>query len=244
MLFLPDRVANQHLPSGWVPIEADAQKFEANFVKVAVNVVREPGGEVNLLGEMLTRWFGADAGRPGTNQSVVFEQLQDGYRMSPENTRVEAGALEIWRTYSRDEIPPLFGLTFSTAIWNAGFVVAAHHVFLLVTLEKDDLLEGHQYVDKFLSPDRFQWQSQNRTTQESRHGQILQQHQERGVSVHLFVRRTKKINGKPAPFYYCGPVRFENWHGERPITIEWRLPTPVPDRLKQLFLISGAETPG
>jgi hypothetical protein len=108
-----------------------------------------------------------------------------------------------------------------------------------VTLEKGDLLEGHQYADKFLSSGRFQWQSQNRTTQASKHGQILQQHRARGVQIHLFVRRSKKTANKPTSFHYCGPVTFEAWQGDRPITIEWRLQTPVPERLRDLFLIPG-----
>ncbi len=239
ILFLPDRETNQQVPTGWTPVEANSHKYEANFAKIEVNVLRVPGGEDNVLGDVLKRWFGPDAGRPGTSHSVRFELRPDGYCMTPENQRVETTSPQLWRTYSRDEIPPLFGLTFSTAIWNAGFVSIGQQVFLLVTLEKGDLLEGHQYIDKFLSPDRFQWQSQNRTTQVSKHGQILQQHRTRGIQVHLFVRRTKKTNAKPTPFHYCGAVTFESWHGDQPITIDWRLSTPVPDRFKGLFLIPG-----
>jgi len=33
----------------------------------------------------------------------------------------------------REEIPGLFGLAFSRAIWNAGFVNQPGHLFLLVT---------------------------------------------------------------------------------------------------------------
>lgn len=145
----------------------------------------------------------------------------------------------LWQSYLRENIPPLFGLTFSVAIWNAGFVTSDRDLFLLVTLEKDDLPDDHDYEDKFLSPDRFQWKSQNRTTQASKHGQMLRHHVAKGLKVHLFVRRSKKIRSQSAPFYYCGQVTFETWEGERPITINWRLPTPVPERLHALFLIGG-----
>ena len=226
-------------------VKADALRNEATdelhaFIGVAASLKKlRRRNAANVLGDVLKRWFGPDAGRPGTSHSVRFELRPDGYCMIPENQRVEKTSPQLWRTYSRAEIPPLFGLTFSIAIWNAGFVSIGQQVFLLVTLEKGDLLEGHQYIDKFLSPDRFQWQSQNRTTQWSKHGQILQQHRTRGIQVHLFVRRTKKTNAKPTPFHYCGAVTFESWHGDQPITIDWRLSTPLPDRFKGLFLIPG-----
>jgi superfamily II DNA or RNA helicase/HKD family nuclease/diadenosine tetraphosphate (Ap4A) HIT family hydrolase len=239
ILFLPNRETHEQVPTGWTKTVVDARNYEANFAKIAVNVLREPGGEVNVLGDLLTGWFGPDAGRPGTSHSVRFEKTPEGYRMSPESTRTKPAFPELWRAYSRDEIPPLFGLKFSTAVWNAGFISVGQQAFLLVTLEKGDLLEGHKYADKFLSADRFQWQSQNRTTQVSKHGQILQQHRARGIQIHLFVRRSKKTSSKPTSFHYCGPVNFEAWQGDRPITIEWRLDTPVPERLRELFLIPG-----
>jgi hypothetical protein len=150
---------------------------------------------------------------------------------------VATGAPALWQTYLREKIPPQFGLTFSVAIWNAGFVASDRHIFLLVTLEKDDLPDDHGYEDKFLSADRFQWKSQNSTTQKSKRGQLLRHHVAKGLKVHLFVRRSKKIRNQSAPFYYCGEVTFESWQDERPITINWRLSTPVPDRLHALFQI-------
>lgn len=241
ILFLPDRKKNESIPIGRVLLKADTKSYEANFAKIAINVVRKLGSEANILGEILTRWFGPDAGRPGTNHRVLLQPTEEGFSMRPEITgSVAPGSPEPWRTYGREEIPPLFGLRFSQAIWNVGFVVAGQHAFLLVTLEKGDLLEGHQYADRFLSADRFEWQSQNRTTRASKHGQILQHHRDRGVTVHLFVRRTKKIHSKPSPFHYCGAVDFESWRGDRPVTIVWRLPAPLPERLKTLFFVSGA----
>ena len=240
ILFL-DRLSNPSIPSGWTTVEAEGERFEANFVKIAVNVLRRVGDETNMLGDLLKKWFGPDAGLPGTSHRVVFEQGVDTLVMAPER-RITASAkpLELWQTYMREEIPPLFGLAFSQAIWNAGFIAVRQHIFLLVTLEKEDLLEGHRYHDHFLSPNRFEWQSQNRTTQQSKHGQMLKPHQDLEIPVHLFVRRAKKNNGKPAPFYYCGDVSFISWRGEKPITIEWQLPEPVPGRLQSLLLLPGA----
>ena len=239
ILFLPDRAVHPHIPEGWAPVEVDGRSFEANFVKVAVNVMREPGRDTNALPDILTEWFGPDAGRPGTFHRVVFEPAAEGFRLRPAKIQpaVENASPELWHTYNREEIPPLFGLPFSEALWNVGFVPTEERIFLLITLDKDDLAQGHQYADRFLAKDHFQMQSQNRTSQQSKHGLMMRHHEERGIEVHLFVRRSKKIQGKAAPFHYCGQVTFIHWTGDRPITVDWRLRTPVPERFYELFRI-------
>ncbi len=50
--------------------------------------------------------------------------------------------------------------------------------------------------------------------------------------IHLFIRNRKVIDGKAAPFVYCGPVDFESWNGEKPISVTWRLREPVPEGLR------------
>ena len=246
ILFLPDRAKHPQIPSGWVAVEANGKSYEANLVKIAINVLREPGSEENILPRILTGWFGQDAGRPGTNYHVIFEPLEDGLRMRPANERSTApsdAGLELWRTYSREDIAPMFGLKFSTAIWNADFVHSGQNIFLLATLDKGDLVKEHRYHDKFLSPDLFQSQTQNRTGQDSKHGLMMRHHREKGISIHLFVRRAKKIKSRPAPFVYCGAVKFEKWEGDKPITIDWRLPAPVPERLRALMLVPTEQSP-
>jgi hypothetical protein len=138
--------------------------------------------------------------------------------------------LELWAEYKREEIAPLFGLQFTTGAWNQGFVVQGQHAFLLVTLDKSGHHDDHNYDDRFLSPTRFRWQSQNRTAQQAHHGQIISQ-QAPGYSIHLLVRPTKLANSVGAPFVYCGEVDFESWQGERPITVTWQLRQPVPEHL-------------
>lgn len=147
-------------------------------------------------------------------------------------------ALERWREYSRSQIPPIFGQPMNPLFWSTGFVVTPKHLFLFVTLDKSAMPENARYADKFLSPSVFQWQSQNRTAQDSKHGRLLRNHAAAGVEVHLFVRAVKRSpSGATTPFTYCGPVSFESWEGERPITVIWRLAEPVPPRLHELLRV-------
>jgi hypothetical protein len=115
------------------------------------------------------------------------------------------------------------------------------NIFLLVTLEKEDLASEFDYKDYFLSRNLFQWQSQNRTTQKSNHGQRIRLHAEKEVNVQLYIRASKTINGRAAPFYYCGKVDFVSWEGEKPITVKWRLQNEVPGHLRLTFKIPDLE---
>lgn len=227
ILLLPDGPESEDLPKGWATIDVEGSSYSANFVKVAVNVVRAGGSEDNVLPQILRRWFGPDAGAPGTRHSVSLERSGSAWRLAPLGRR--DGQLQLWRSYAREEIPPLFGFQFSTAIWNAGFVKRGIDIFLLVTLDKSGHGTEFQYKDRFVSPTEFEWQSQNRTSQESADGQDIQHHRDRGIPVHLFVRAQKKLpGGGAAPFVYCGDVEFVSWRGNKPITVRWRLPVAVP----------------
>lgn len=236
MIFLPSRKQAPKLPVDWVPLTIEGQKFDGNFVKIALNVVREQGKTANELPRVLRKWFGADAGLPGTSHKVVLSRALGEWQLAPLNPAKPA-ALEKWVQYTREQIPELLGETFSEAIWNVGFVVRPNikspkQMVLLVTLGKADMHGGFKFLDQFRSPSEFDWQSQNQTTQKSNPGQLIRDHVKRGVAVHLFVRKTKKdAKGSAAPFIYCGPVTFQSWDGEKPINVRWQLDTPLPDRI-------------
>jgi superfamily II DNA or RNA helicase/HKD family nuclease/diadenosine tetraphosphate (Ap4A) HIT family hydrolase len=236
ILKLPDRETMQGLPSGWTAVRTKDGSYEANFAKIAVNQLREPDGSSNVLAQVLRKWFGPDAGLPGTRFEVAFSPEAAGYFMEPRNppagTTTEA---QLWKTYSREQIPGLFGLPFSPMQWNQGFIPTPKHVFLLVTLDKSSMTASHQYLDHFESPEKFEWQSQNRTTQNSKHGQVIKSHAAEDVAVHLFVRKKAKIGQRAAPFVYCGKLEFVDWHGERPISVSWRLLSPLAEGVWQQF---------
>jgi hypothetical protein len=232
ILFLPERSLHPGIPEGWTEVLVEGELCEANFVKVAVNVVRRPGNPRTELPTILRRWFGADVGLPGTNFHVVFRKSGEGFLLEPAGRRSEPG-LELWESYSREQIPNFFGTrgTRSSPQWQqSGFIWEKKTMVLLVTLEKTGQREEHRYEDRFLSPDRFQWQSQNRTPQKGKVPRAIQGHREQGIAVHLFVRRTGKVGARAAPFTYCGELDFVSWEGEKPITVVWKLRSRVPER--------------
>ena len=237
IVYLPDRDKTPGIPSGWQPVSANSLSYSANFVKVAVNVMRKEGEEENVLPNVLHGWFGENAGQPGTANRIILEWKENNYVMRP--IEANGDGPEMWCEYMRNEIPPMWGFEFSSSRWNQGYVSLDKHVFLLVSLEKSGLQDKHQYEDVFLSPNLFQWVSQNQHSQEGKAGQTLKNHLERDVHVHLFVRATRKTQrGKAAPFIYCGDVTFVDWDGTKPIKIRWQLKEPVPGYLHGSFGLS------
>jgi superfamily II DNA or RNA helicase/HKD family nuclease len=232
ILRLPDRIRVVGIPEDWVQVDAAGESFEANFAKIAVNVMRRPGSEENVLPEVLRNWFGSDAGSPSTRQSVEFSRRDGRWLLSPVG-RADSD-VTLWQSYPRREVAQRFGLDYSR-FWEQGVVKQGNELFLFVTLEKADLPEAHRYGDRFPSRDVFEWQSQNRTRRESNAGKDLKFHAERGITIHLFIRKQPKIEGKGAPFVYCGPLEFIDWEGDQPITVRWRLSEAVPDSLWPVF---------
>ncbi len=83
ILFLPSRDQNIGLPLGRTHLLADGTGYEADFVKVALNVARRPGERRNRLPEILRGWFGPDAGLPGTRHEVRLERTAEGWTLRP-----------------------------------------------------------------------------------------------------------------------------------------------------------------
>jgi len=235
-LLFPTAATTLHLEQGLSPVEIESETYEALIGNIAIDFLRKPDDAANQLPDILCRWFGDDAGQPGRGERVRIKRGPSGLEMEPLRIGASQG-LRIWERYPREAIAPAFGLTFSQAIWNAGFVVQEPEIFLLVTLAKQDMNDDHQYVDHFVSDREFAWQSQRRTKQDSKHGQLLRNHSARGQRVHLFIRPTKKTGSKPTSFVYCGEVDFISWEGEAPISIRWRLRTAVPANLHRVLSV-------
>jgi superfamily II DNA or RNA helicase len=83
MLWL-HRDKNPGLPEpGTIALEADGQLYEADVVKVALNVIRPRGGGDNMLRELMYAWFGPLAGSTGSRHFVRLERRGTYYRMGP-----------------------------------------------------------------------------------------------------------------------------------------------------------------
>ena len=135
----------------------------------------------------------------------------------------------VGKSFAREEIPALFGHEFNPGNWNSGHVVLNDrkvHV-ILVTISKQGKAEDHRYVDHWIDDRSFHWQSQNQTGPNDNRGKSIIDHEKLGIAIHLFVRNTKLLGGKAAPFQYCGPIRYMRHSGSKPMSVIFDVPEMV-----------------
>lgn len=117
----------------------------------------------------------------------------------------------------------------------AGVLPLAHRrtELLFVTLDKS---EGYHdriaYHDYAISAERFHWQTQNNAGPDTTSGRHYLESATNGWQFQLFVRPRKG-----EAYRACGPVVLESAEGDRPMSIVWRLQTPLPARLFREFSV-------
>ncbi len=104
---------------------------------------------------------------------------------------------------------------------------------LFVTLDKS---EGYHdriaYHDYAISTERFHWQTQNSAGDNTPGGRRYLDSPANGWQFQLFVRPRKG-----EAYRACGRVLLETAEGDRPMSIVWRLETPLPIRLFRAFSV-------
>jgi len=111
----------------------------------------------------------------------------------------------------------------------SGLLTNGKEFFLFVDLHKEaDIKESINYKDKFISTQEFQWQSVNNTSQESDRGKDIIYNKERGVNLHLFIRKYREIDGKVEPYIYIGKGNTIHFEGNKPITVRMELEHEIP----------------
>lgn len=108
---------------------------------------------------------------------------------------------------------------------------------LFVTLDKS---EGYHdriaYRDYAISTERFHWQSQNSAAADTLAGQRYLNSPANGWQFQLFVRLRKGD-----AYRACGAVALESAEGGRPMSIVWKLQTPLPTHLfREFSVLRGA----
>lgn len=104
---------------------------------------------------------------------------------------------------------------------------------LFVTLDKSEgFAENIQFKDYAISPELFHWQTQNRAGPNNMTGRRYVESPGNGWTFQLFVRENRG-----AAYLAVGPVQLVSHEGDRPISITWRLETPLPAELFRKFSV-------
>ena len=87
ILFVPEKSKQPSRPVGPTIVQLpDGAQWEFKFVKVACNVAKPAGESGNQLSDLLRKWFGLDAGLPGTDFKVLFESRKGEWHARPRGT--------------------------------------------------------------------------------------------------------------------------------------------------------------
>ena len=119
----------------------------------------------------------------------------------------------------------------------SGLIANGKEYFLFIDLHKEnDIKESINYDDKFLDTEYFQWQTPNSTSQASERGKNIIYNKSRGINLHLFVRKYKKIDNVTQNYIYLGRGNSVEFKGEKPITVKIKLENEIPNDLFMEFI--------
>ncbi|NLI88789.1 MAG: DUF3427 domain-containing protein, partial [Epulopiscium sp.] len=119
----------------------------------------------------------------------------------------------------------------------SGLLTFNKDFFLFVDLHKDEgIKESINYKDKFISSKYFQWQSPNSTSQDSERGNNIIFNKERGINLHLFVRKYREIDRVIHLYIYIGKGDVIKYKGNKPITVLMELEREVPANIYLEFI--------
>lgn len=144
--------------------------------------------------------------------------------------------LRLHATYTRGEILSALGAWTAANRFN---VQSGNHWMsntrtdaLFVTLNKSsrEFSPTTMYEDYAISDRLFHWQSQSSIAAGSPRALRYIDHKAQENMILLFVRENRKRNGLAEPFVYLGPVEHVDHKDSKPVSITWRIQTPMPAR--------------
>jgi hypothetical protein len=149
---------------------------------------------------------------------------------------------QIGKSVKKVETPRFFGLEGEAA--REGHYKMTGHAnppgfdgqVIYITLVKSDMEKDHRYHDFFTTKDHLSWQSKQQIHQQHKECLNLINAAERNKPIHLFVRKHQSMHGKTLPFTYCGEMKLIDVSGNNPINVNFKLKTPLSERLEQEFL--------
>ena len=148
--------------------------------------------------------------------------------------------LRLHARYSREQILVGFGaMTFEhqPPSREGVYVIQDQNVELLfVTLDKNEkqFSPTTMYHDYAINEQLFHWQSQNSARPDRGEGQDYIQHQAINKRLFLFVREQAKDEyGRTMGFVNYGEVNYVSHTGSQPMSITWKLRTPMPNFMWQ-----------
>lgn len=133
-----------------------------------------------------------------------LKKYQDTYAEHDEDNLV------LYEKYSRKDVCRLLNWEHDDSSTMYGYRIKYNTCPIFVTYEKkEDIASSTKYEDQFINEDIFSWMTRSKVSQDSPEAQKLICHEENGLKVYLFI---KKSDGEGTDFYYMGkatPIQWE-----------------------------------
>lgn len=115
----------------------------------------------------------------------------------------------------------------------SGLLASGNDYFLYIDLHKEaDIKESINYNDKLIDRNHFQWETPNSTTQSTDRGKNIIFNEDRGIKLHLFVRKYREIEkNNIEPYIYIGKGNTIAYQDEQPIEVQLELEHTIPSQL-------------
>jgi len=147
-----------------------------------------------------------------------------------EQAEVNPWADAVGQKRRRLEIAAMYGVPGMGDIRRAGYARLEQDALLIVTLDKEGLVTGGEYVDHFESDDTFIWSSQANVGPDGDRGREVLDALATGLRLHLWIRPDRKS----MEYWYCGLVAPISHEGSRPMQVRLRLLTPLAGSMLEL----------
>lgn len=103
--------------------------------------------------------------------------------------------------------------------------------FITIHKNEKDYLPTTMYKDYAINDRLFNWESQNKTSDNSETGKRYIEDRSDNHSILLFVRDYQKVYGGTAPYVFLGEAKYHSHRGNKPIEFEWYLEHKIPARI-------------
>ncbi len=150
-------------------------------------------------------------GRIQATLSREFEERHGGVLRA-------TGELQLHRFYRRPEIIRHFGTRYDPTKHNKGVLPFGKDIVLVTKLDTSDAVASHQYPNRFIDQQTFEWTSQNRMSRNNSAGRSITEHESEGNVIRLFVQA-----GSHSEACYLGVVRCLSSVGDNPMLVRFAL---------------------
>lgn len=143
--------------------------------------------------------------------------------------------LKLWEQYTMRSLAYLSNSQrLHSSFRGLGLITSENQYFIFVDLNKDkNVKDSINYNDRFINPRQFQWETPNSTSPDTAQGQRLLNHVKEGITMHLFARKFRELEGHSQPFTYFGEVTYKGHDPKKakPMRIYYDLKSEVPANL-------------